>query len=110
MRPTGRCSMADSPVVAEVLELRSAEVGEPVTIQTWKLSTDPQFIEKVRDVVGLYVAPPEHALVLCGLESSSPILRFSTLSLRLAIHWRKTTCSVTGERWRGRQRQANGYF
>jgi transposase len=38
---------------------------KPHIIQTWKLSTDPQFIDKVRDVVGLYMAPPENALVLC---------------------------------------------
>jgi transposase len=42
----------------------------PHVIQTWKLSTDPQFIEKVRDVVGLYMAPPENALVLCVDEKS----------------------------------------
>src|SRR5512142_460016 len=34
-------------------------------IETWKLSTGPQLIEKVRDVVGLYLDPPEKALVLC---------------------------------------------
>jgi transposase len=38
---------------------------KPHREQTWKLSSDPQFIEKVRDVVGLYMDPPEHALVLC---------------------------------------------
>jgi transposase len=38
---------------------------KPHIIQTWKLSTDPQFIDKVRDVVGLYMSPPENALVLC---------------------------------------------
>jgi transposase len=43
---------------------------KPHVIQTWKLSTDPQFIEKVRDVVGLYMAPPENALVLCADEKS----------------------------------------
>ena len=36
----------------------------------WKLSTDPQFIEKVRDIVGLYLNPPERALVLCVDEKS----------------------------------------
>ena len=34
--------------------------------ETWKLSPDPQFIAKVRDVVGLYMSPPENALVLRG--------------------------------------------
>ena len=38
---------------------------KPHVAQTWKLSTDPQFIDKVRDVVGLYMSPPENALVLC---------------------------------------------
>ena len=38
---------------------------KPHLVETWKLSADPQFIEKVRDVVGLSMAPPENALVLC---------------------------------------------
>ncbi len=43
---------------------------KPHIIQAWKLSTDPQFIDKVRDVVGLYMSPPENALVLCVDEKS----------------------------------------
>jgi len=43
---------------------------KPHIVQTWKLSTDPQFIDKVRDVVGLYMCPPENALVLCVDEKS----------------------------------------
>jgi transposase len=43
---------------------------KPHLIQTWKLSTDPQFIEKVRDIVGLYLDPPRKALVLCVDEKS----------------------------------------
>jgi transposase len=43
---------------------------KPHREQTWKVSADPQFIEKVRDVVGLYMNPPEHALVLCADEKS----------------------------------------
>ena len=39
-------------------------------VETFKLSTDPQFVDKVRDVVGLYVDPPEKALVLCMDEKS----------------------------------------
>ncbi len=39
-------------------------------MQTWKLSTDPEFVGKVRDVVGLYLDPPENALVLCVDEKS----------------------------------------
>ena len=43
---------------------------KPHAIETWKLSTDPQFVDKVRDVVGLYLAPPENALVLAVDEKS----------------------------------------
>ncbi len=43
---------------------------KPHVIQTWKLSADPQFIDKVRDVAGLYLSPPEDALVLCVDEKS----------------------------------------
>jgi len=43
---------------------------KPHLVETWKLSTDPQFIDKVRDVVGLYMSPPENALVLCVDEKS----------------------------------------
>jgi transposase len=38
---------------------------QPHRQDTWKLSKDPQFIDKVRDVVGLYLNPPERAVVLC---------------------------------------------
>jgi len=43
---------------------------KPHQVETFKLSTDPQFVDKVRDVVGLYVDPPEKALVLCVDEKS----------------------------------------
>src|SRR5262245_30114779 len=38
--------------------------------ETFKLSTDPFFVEKVRDIVGLYVAPPDRAVVVCVDEKS----------------------------------------
>jgi transposase len=55
---------------------------QPHRHETWKLSKDPQFIDKVRDVVGLYLDPPERAVVLCvdeksqiqALDRSAPIL------------------------------------
>jgi transposase len=55
---------------------------KPHLTETFKLSNDPQFIDKVRDVVGLYLDPPEKALVLCvdeksqiqALDRSSPVL------------------------------------
>ena len=50
--------------------------------ESFKLSTDPFFVDKVRDVVGLYLNPPDHAVVLCvdeksqvqALERSQPLL------------------------------------
>lgn len=55
---------------------------QPHRVETFKLSTDPLFVDKVRDVVGLYMDPPERALVLCvdeksqiqALDRSQPIL------------------------------------
>ena len=43
---------------------------KPHRSQTFKLSPDPLLIEKVRDIVGLYIDPPEHAMVLCVDEKS----------------------------------------
>ncbi len=55
---------------------------QPHRAKSFKLSTDPFFVEKVRDVVGLYLNPPDHALVLCvdeksqvqALERTQPVL------------------------------------
>src|SRR5260370_13356683 len=55
---------------------------KPHQTETFKLSPDPQFIDKVRDIVGLYLNPPEAAVVLCvdeksqiqALDRSAPIL------------------------------------
>lgn len=55
---------------------------QPHRSETFKLSSDPLFIEKVRDVVGLYLNPPERAVVLCvdeksqvqALDRSQPVL------------------------------------
>src|SRR5881409_1236482 len=43
---------------------------QPHRTDTFKLSPDPQLIEKVRDIVGLYMNPPDHAVVLCIDEKS----------------------------------------
>jgi len=43
---------------------------KPFQVRTFKLSRDPKFVEKLVDVVGLYLNPPEHALVLCCDEKS----------------------------------------
>jgi putative transposase len=43
---------------------------QPHRTEGFKLSTDPFFIEKLRDVVGLYLSPPDNALVICVDEKS----------------------------------------
>jgi len=55
---------------------------KPHRADTFQISTDPHYVDKVRDVVGLYMSPPENALVLCvdeksqiqALERSQPVL------------------------------------
>jgi transposase len=55
---------------------------QPHRVEGFQLSTDPEFVEKVRDIVGLYLAPPDRALVLCvdekteiqALERAQPVL------------------------------------
>jgi transposase len=53
-----------------VLRIWKAFGLQPHRQGTWKLSKDPQFVAKVRDVVGLYLNPPERAVVLCVDEKS----------------------------------------
>lgn len=43
---------------------------KPHRLETFKLSTDPHFVAKVHDIVGLYMNPPDRALVLCVDEKS----------------------------------------
>src|SRR3954454_14640454 len=43
---------------------------QPHRVEHWKLSKDPLFVDKVRDVVGVYLDPPERAMVLCVDEKS----------------------------------------
>jgi transposase len=65
-----------------VLRIWKAFGLQPHRRQTWKLSKDPLFIDTVRDVVGLYLYPPERAVVLCvdeksqiqALDRTAPIL------------------------------------
>ena len=65
-----------------VLRIWRAFGLKPHRVDSFKLSADPMFVEKVRDIVGLYLNPPDKAIVLCvdeksqtqGLERSQPIL------------------------------------
>ena len=75
--PTGRThwssrgmAKASGLAPSTVQRLWKAFSLQPHRSETFKLSTDPLFVEKVRDIVGLYLSPPERALVLCVDEKS----------------------------------------
>jgi len=91
---------------------------QPHRLETFKLSPDPLLIEKVRDIVGLYLNPPDHALVFCvdeksqiqALDRTQPLLpmqpgqverrthdykRHGTTSLFAALELK--TCRVIGQ-------------
>jgi transposase len=53
-----------------VLRIWRAHGLKPHRVESFKLSNDPQFAEKLEAIVGLYLSPPEHALVLCCDEKS----------------------------------------
>lgn len=53
-----------------VLRIWRAHGLKPHRVESFKVSRDPQFLEKLEDIVGLYLSPPEHALVLCCDEKS----------------------------------------
>lgn len=65
-------SLARRPGVSKSMVERVWRAHEPAPhrVRTFKLSRDPRFIEKLIDVVGLYLRPPEHALVLSVDEKS----------------------------------------
>ena len=73
-----RCGLSQSMVS----RIWRAFALQPHRVEGFKLSKDPLFIEKVRDIVGLYLAPPDRALVLCvdekaqiqALDRSQPVL------------------------------------
>src|ERR1019366_2342972 len=67
---------------------------QPHRADTFKLSPDPQLVEKVRDIVGLYMNPPDHALVLCvdeksqiqALDRTQPLLPMQPGQLERGTH------------------------
>jgi transposase len=73
-----QCGMSQTAIA----RIWKAFALQPHRSETFKLSKDPLFIEKVRDVVGLYLNPPDRALVLCvdeksqiqALDRTSPLL------------------------------------
>lgn len=76
-RPKGATHWSLRTMAAEVGHAPSTVHGiwrafglQPHRSETFKLSSDPLFVEKVRDIVGLYLSPPERAVVLCVDEKS----------------------------------------
>jgi transposase len=73
-----KCGMSQSAVS----RIWRAFALQPHSSETFKLSRDPLFVEKVRDIVGLYLNPPDRALVLCvdekaqiqALDRTQPLL------------------------------------
>ena len=65
-----------------VVRIWRAFALQPHRAETFKLSRDPLFVDKVRDIVGLYISPPDRALVLCvdekpqiqAVERTAPVL------------------------------------
>jgi len=77
-------SMADATGLSQssISRIWRAFNLQPHRVETFKLSNDPLFVSKVRDIVGLYMDPPDKALVLCvdeksqmqALERTQPLL------------------------------------
>src|SRR5438445_8670527 len=68
---TGReLAKAAGVSLRSVQRILEAHQLAPHRIRTFKLSNDPKFAEKLKDVVGLYVDPPAHAVVRSGDEKS----------------------------------------
>ncbi len=56
--------------VSSVQRIWRAHGLQPHRMRQFKLSNDPRFVDKLRDVVGLYVDPPAHAIVLVPTPSA----------------------------------------
>jgi hypothetical protein len=72
---------------------------QPHRQETFKLSSDPLFVEKVRDIVGLYLDPPLKAMVLCVDEKSQ-------IQALRQVRRSPASCSLRGPTARLRERVA----
>ena len=68
--PSGAVAKAAGVSRSTVQRIWDAHGLQPHRVTTFKLSTDPAFVEKLTDVVGLYLNPPDKAVVLCVDEKS----------------------------------------
>src|SRR5665811_1380013 len=77
--PPAEATHWTSAMMAKVVDISASSVQriwrahglQPHRVKQFKLSTDPQFVGKLRDIVGLYVDPPAHAVVLSVGEKRS---------------------------------------
>jgi transposase len=93
---------------------------QPHRSETFKLSSDPLFVEKVRDIVGLYLSPPDRAIVLCideksqvqALDRTQPLLpmRPGQAERRTQLQKARNDIAVCGARCKSRNhhRQMHG--
>lgn len=81
-----------------VLRIWRAFGLRPGKSESFSLSKDPQFVEKVRDIVGLYMSPPDNALVLCVDEKSQmqALDRTQPLLPMVPAHPERRTPSTSG--------------
>jgi hypothetical protein len=68
---------------------------QPWRVETFKFSTDPELDAKIRDVVGLYLNPPEKAVVLCIDEKSRRSRAASAVATSIRIGPELMTLSLT---------------
>ncbi len=67
---------------------------QPHRRETFKLSSDPLFVDKVQDIVGLYLSPPNRAIVLCideksqiqALDREQPVCRAERQETKRGVH------------------------
>src|SRR5674476_521356 len=97
--PPAEATHWTSTMMAKVVDISASSVQriwrahglQPHRVKLFKLSTDPQFVDKLRDIVGLYVDPPAHAVVLSVDEKRSHGDWIATVAL---AEWgRRTTHS-----------------
>src|SRR5689334_20773220 len=92
---------------------------QPHRQDSWKLSKDPQFIDKVRDVVGLYLDPPERAVVLCvdeksqiqALDRTAPVFpMLPGVPARASHDYKRNGTSTCTPRWTSRPARSSGHY
>jgi hypothetical protein len=91
--------------VSSVQRIWHAHGLQPHRIRQFKLSNDPQFIAKLRDIVGLYVNPPDHAIVL-SVDEKSQIRALDRTQPGLTSGGENSLLQLAARRPRGRSRPA----